>query len=91
MEDIGTENILPMTGEGGTDPVRQPILPLVWAEVEMYFSQKGIPLLEAADFYERNKDINWLRKRGGWKKAAHQVIQRILRERPWLFDRRTIR
>jgi len=64
-------------------------LPLVLTEVEMYFSQKGIPHAEAVDFYEHNKEINWSRKRGGWKKAAHQVIQRILRERPWLFERRT--
>ena len=59
--------------------------------VKIYFSQKGIPDLEAEHFFLFYEKKQWRSKNGnffkGWKAIAWNWISSVLHARPWLFNK----
>jgi hypothetical protein len=60
-------------------------------EVKVYFSQKGIPDLEAEHFFLFYEKKQWKSKSGNsfksWKNIAWSWIKVVLNSQPWLFNK----
>lgn len=60
-------------------------------EVSIYFNQKGMPALEAEQFYEYYQKQHWTSKNGNaiedWKSFACRWIAAVIHDQPLLFDR----
>lgn len=66
-------------------------MPPPYREVQIYFSQKGMPELEAEHFYRFYEIKQWRSKNGNffknWKSIAHAWIVSAISMQPWLFNR----
>jgi len=62
-----------------------------YAQVVIYFSQKGMTIDEAQMFFTQCEAHQWLYSNGEpivrWKQAARLWITDFLEKHPWLFDR----
>ena len=60
-------------------------------EVRIYFSQKGIPDLEAEHFFLFYERKQWKNKSGdfvkSWKNSAWGWIRGVVSEKPWFFNK----
>jgi len=60
-------------------------------EVKIYFSQKGMPEMEAEHFFLFYEKKQWKSKNGhflkSWKKIAWTWIRGVLSGSPWLFSK----
>jgi len=60
-------------------------------DVKIYFSQKGMPDLEAEHFFLFYDRKQWKTKNGhflkSWKNIAWSWIKGVLKDKPWLFNK----
>jgi hypothetical protein len=60
-------------------------------EVKIYFSQRGLSIAEADQFFKFYEKRGWKNKKGiflkNWKNIAYQWIFKILTREPWLFNK----
>lgn len=60
-------------------------------EVKIYFSQKGMPELEAEHFFLFYEKKQWKDKNGhvmkSWKNVAWGWVKGVLSDKPWLFNK----
>jgi hypothetical protein len=67
-------------------------MPPVIDEVKIYFSQKGVSNAEAETFFLFYEKRLWTSKRGNlyheWKGLAFRWILQLMKETPWLFNRK---
>ena len=66
-------------------------MPPAIQDVKAYFSQKGIPDLEADHFFLFYEKKHWMSKNGlhfkSWKNIARSWIMSVLSAKPWLFNK----
>lgn len=66
-------------------------MPPSYDQVLVYFLAKGIPEVEARDFFLFYDGKNWLSSSGkmyqSWKSIAHHWIVGVIKYSPWLLDR----
>jgi hypothetical protein len=67
------------------------IIPPRIEDVRIYFSQKGMPVLEAEAFFIFYEKKNWKSKKGNffksWKNIAYYWIASVISNKPLLFDK----
>ena len=68
-----------------------PNMPPTIQDVQIYFSQKGMPDKEADHFFLFYEKKLWKSKKGqplkSWKNIARSWIMSVLSVKPWLFDK----
>lgn len=68
-------------------------MPPTIQDVKIYFSQKGMAEAEAETFFLFYEKKQWTSRKGrffkSWKSIAFRWIASVLKDKPWLFDRRT--
>lgn len=66
-------------------------VPPPFEEVKIYFNQRGIPEIEATQFFLFYELKRWTNKKGNayksWKTIAYQWILGVLINQPELFDK----
>jgi hypothetical protein len=59
-------------------------------DIQIYFSQKGMPETEAKAFFQFQEKRKWAGNSGNpleWKTTARRWIDAVLQNQPWLFQR----
>jgi len=66
-------------------------IPPTLKEVKIYFSQKGIPEIEAERFFQHYAQKQWKTRHGqllkSWKYVARSWVMKVYEAQPWLFNK----